>query len=288
MSHEVNAYPSPEEQALVMEQLYRILAHQVKSYQASGRMRASSSIRTELAQELLGSVLCTLEQAGGIRAWKDLQAGLNAGRKRLREQWNAASKKLLLVESSLPGWAEECRMEVLQQLRHFLQSYDLLHLAHLKADTGCFPLVVPISDSFSGAAHALAVLDQLWFENQIMAAFPDEALQHFQNIFCQFDRGLCENQCTQLLVNAVGKQRLKASLDELTFLPRERDALWAKLSDKGSGTPAQQLMDSLEQINAHFAFPDAHAFSHARKAVLSYVPRLTTALEFGDLTAIFV
>ena len=145
MSHEVNAYPSPEEQALVMEQLYRILAHQVKSYQASGRMRASSSIRTELAQELLGSVLCTLEQAGGILAWKDLQAGLNAGRKRLREQWNAASKKLLLVESSLPGWAEECRMEVLQQLRHFLQSYDLLHLAHLKADTGCFPLVYWIS-----------------------------------------------------------------------------------------------------------------------------------------------
>lgn len=287
MSRTIAAYLSPEEQAQAMERLYLLLGDQVKSYQASGHMRASSSVPAELAQELLRSIGCTLDLVGGISQWKNLREGLAAGQSLLHKRLEAAKQQLLLVEATLPLWQEECRSEALLRLRSFLRSYDPLHLAHVEPELGCFPLVTPINDAPSGIDHALQMLRQLWYENQIMAAFPADALEKFQNVFCQFDRGLSENQCQQLLVNATGKILLSGRPDRLTFLHWEREALTAQLSDADPG-PKPQLMHALEQLTEHLHLPDPNASRHVQRSLTAFLPRITAALRSGDLTAIFL
>lgn len=55
---------SPEEQQQFMRGVYLLLGKQVTRYQKHRRMGESSSIPTELAEELLSSIVYTLELTG--------------------------------------------------------------------------------------------------------------------------------------------------------------------------------------------------------------------------------
>ncbi len=287
MNYIPTPYISEKDQGNKLTQLYNLLSQQVNSYQKAGHMRSGSSVPSELAQELLRSVCCTLDLAGGVGKWQDLRQGMQAGQALLKEKQIRAKQQFLLVETTLPEWIEECRADAIQALRVFLGSYDPVHLAHICPETGCYPIMTPIADAPSGIDSAAQILDQLWWENQIMGAFSENAFHDFQNVFCQFDRGLSENQCQQLLIQGVGKLLLGESLDRLTFLSWEREALCSQLSANGSA-PKEQLVFAAKELTAFINLSGPKAVRYAQQAAVSFLPRLTVALQSNDVSTIFL
>lgn len=216
---------SPEDQQRLMGQLYALLAKQVQSYHKHHHMGENSSVPVELAQELMASMEYTIESAGGLAANRDAKLALKAGQAILEEKVKSARQQLDLVYATAPGWQTECRWEALQALRGYLAAYDPLHLAHRGPDALYYPLPIPIPDGLQAIDLARFYIQILWFENQIMAAFPDDVLNTL------WDRLPADtlNQCEQVILNALGKALLGAeglvfTEEEIVQLERILDA----------------------------------------------------------------
>ena len=209
---------SPEEQQRLMSQMYLLMAKQVKSYHKHHHMGENSSVPVELSQELMESIVYTINQVGGVYAHRSVEEALILGRKILESKLSKAKSMLELVNGTAPQWQTECRWEALHYLRHYLEQYDYLHLAHKDPENLFYPILISPPEGIQGIDSCLFYLNILWIENQIMAGIPDNILDQF------WDRlpTATLNQCEHLLINGIGKALLESSLDQLAFEPEEQ------------------------------------------------------------------
>lgn len=190
-----------------MQQLYALMGEQVKGYHRHYRMGASSSVTQELAQELMESLEYTLEQAGGMYVPGELKEILTFGQQILKQKLERAREMLRLVRATSPSWQTECRWEAVAYLGRYLEGYDLEFLAHRAPEELFYPILVATPEGIQGIDKAMFHLQVLWAENQIMAAFSEEALDELWSRLPTDSL----NQCEQLLCNALG--RVLAGLD---------------------------------------------------------------------------
>ncbi len=278
---------SQEEQAKRMQQLYRLMGVQVKRYHKARYMGENTSVSVELAQELMESVLYTLDQAGGVEENPNLSDGLEKGQRILEEKKSQAEQLLRLVEATAPAWQGENRWDVIQSLAAFLHTYDWKHLAHRQLDNLYYPLPMAVPGHLKGIDYALFFLQMLWIENQIMDAFPEKELDRFWSVFCQQDRGLAENQCECLLIQAMGKILLSGDVETLVFTVREREALQRLFSQEKPEQAEQLLYAAAAHLASACKLQDPNGVSYVRQAASNLLPRLTAALG-GNLAAIFI
>ena len=205
--------PSPEEQQRIMEQMYWLCGKQVQSYHKHRHMGNNSSVPVELAQELMESIEYTIGLVGGVYAHRNVEEALALGHEILENRLSKAKLMLELVSGTAPQWQTECRWEALRYLRHYLEQYDHLHLAHKGPDELFYPILISPPEGIQGIDSCLFYLNILWIENQIMAGVPDEALDQF------WDRlpSATLNQCEHLLINGIGKALLGTGIDPLVF-----------------------------------------------------------------------
>lgn len=218
MSHlPINPLSSKEQQR-VMNQMYMLMAKQVQSYHKHRHMGNNSSVPVELAQELMESIEYTIGLVGGVYAHRNIEEALLLGQEILESRLNKAKSMLELVNGTVPQWQTECRWEALRYLRHYLEQYDHLHLAHKGPDDMFYPILISPPEGIQGIDSCLFYLNILWIENQIMAGVPDDTLDQF------WDRlpTATLNQCEHLLINGIGKALLESSLDQLSFEPEEQ------------------------------------------------------------------
>ena len=208
---------SPEEQQRLMSQMYLLMAKQVKSYHKHHHMGDNSSVPEELAQELMESIEYTINLVGGVYAHPNIDEALMLGQEILESRLSKAKSMLELVNGTAPRWQTECRWEALHYLRHYLEQYDYLHLAHKDPENLFYPILISPPEGIQGIDSCLFYLNILWIENQIMAGIPDNILDQF------WDRlpTATLNQCEHLLINGIGKALLGSGLDKLTFEPEE-------------------------------------------------------------------
>ena len=103
-------------------------------------------------------------------------------------------------------------------LRHYLDTYDHIHLAHRGPEELYYPILITTPEGIRGIDLCLFYLNIIWIENQIMAAIPDAVLDSFWD---RLPAGT-QNQCEHLLINCMGKALIGADLDSLTFEPEEQ------------------------------------------------------------------
>ena len=208
---------SQEEQQKIMEQMYLLMGKQVQSYHKHRHMGNNSSIPVELAQELMESIEYTIGLVGGVYAHRNIEEALVLGQEILESRLSKAKSMLELVNGTAPQWQTECRWEALRYLRHYLEQYDYLHLAHKGPEDLFYPILISPPEDIQGIDSCLFYLNILWIENQIMAGVSDNALDQF------WDRlpSATLNQCEHLLINGIGKALLGSGLDQLTFEPEE-------------------------------------------------------------------
>ena len=208
---------SPEEQQRIMEQMYLLMGKQVQSYHKHRHMGSNSSVPVELAQELMESIEYTIGLVGGVDAYRNIEEALVLGQEILESKLSKAKSMLELVNGTAPQWQTECRWEALRYLRHYLEQYDHLHLAHKGPDDLFYQILISPPEGIRGIDSCIFYLNILWIENQIMAGVPDDVLEQF------WDRlpSATLNQCEHLLINGIGKALLGTGIDPLVFETEE-------------------------------------------------------------------
>ena len=262
MSHLPITPLSPEEHQRIMGQMYLLVEKQVRSYHWQRHMGNNSSVPVELAQELMESIEYTIGLAGGVYAHANLEEALLLGQEILENKLSKAKSMLDLVIATAPQWQTECRWEALSYLRHYLEHYDHLHLAHKGPDDLFYPILISLPEGTQGIDSCLFYLNVLWIENQIMAGFPDEVLEHFWN---RLPTGIL-NQCEHLLINGMGKALICEIPEHLTFTEKSRSKLLTLLKN----TTADHLDHSSEVLCQWLNLNAADA----KKYVKAIIPRL--------------
>ena len=208
---------SPGEQQRVMNQMYLLIGKQVQSYHKHRHMGNNSSVLVELAQELMESIEYTIGLVGGAYAHRNIEESLQLGQKILESKLSKAKSMLELVNGTAPQWQTECRWEALRYLRHYLEQYDHLHLAHKGPEDLFYPILISPPEGIQGIDSCIFYLNIMWIENQIIAGVPDDALEQF------WERlpAATLNQCEHLLINGIGKALLGTGIDSLVFEAEE-------------------------------------------------------------------
>ena len=240
---------SPEEQQRFLEQMYLLMGKQVQSYHKERSMGNNSSISLELGRELMESMEYTIHQSGGIQS--NAEDALHRGQEVLADKVSKARSMLELVQATAPDWQTQCRWEAIGYLRHYLDTYDHIHLAHRGPEGLYYPILITTPEGIRGIDLCLFYLNIIWIENQIMAAIPDAVLDSFWD---RLPAGT-QNQCEHLLINCMGKALIGTGLDSLTFEPDEQMKLMIAMltaTEEKLKSTAQRLcvMLDLRDVNA--------------------------------------
>ena len=271
---------SPEEQQRIMEQMYLLMGKQVQSYHKHRHMGNNSSVPVELAQELMESIEYTIGLIGGVYAHRNIGEALVLGQEVLESKLSKAKSMLELVNGTAPQWQTECRWEALRYLRHYLEQYDHLHLAHKGPEDLFYPILISPPEGIRGIDSCIFYLNILWIENQIMAGVPEDSLEQF------WDRlpAATLNQCEHLLINGIGKALLRTGLDPLVFEIDEHMQLIVALM---KATEAR-LKDAAKLLCQWLGLID----ENAKRYVFAIIPQQTMWIEsnpnIGNLDSIFV
>lgn len=250
---------SPEQQQRILGQLYQLMGIQVQSYHRHRHMGTNSSVPMELAQDLMESIEYTLGLVGGLSAHSDIREGLILGQEILETKVKKARAMLELVDAAAPRWQTECRWEAIRCLRHYLDQYDHLHLAHKGPEALFCPILISPPEGIQGIDLCLFYLGILWIEDQIMAGVPEGALEAF------WDRlpAATLDQCEQLLINGIGKALLGTGLDPLTFSPEEYPQLLTALSNAAE----EQLYSAAARLCQWLGLRDEDACMYVRAVI---------------------
>lgn len=271
---------SPEEQQRVMSQMYLLMGKQVQSYHKHRHMGSNSSVPVELAQELMESIEYTIGLVGGVYAHKNIGEALVLGQEILESKLSRAKSMLELVNGTAPQWQTECRWEALRYLRHYLDQYDHLHLAHKGPDDLFYPILISPPEGIKGIDSCIFYLNILWIENQIMAGVPEDSLEQF------WDRhpAATLNQCEHLLINGIGKALLRTGIDPLVFETEEHMQLIVALMS----ATEERLMNAANLLCQWLGLID----ENAKRYVFAIIPQLAMWIEsnpnIGSLDSIFI
>lgn len=268
-----------------IDSLFSLMDKQVKSYHKMRKMN-STSVPTELARELLLSLDYTLRISDA--PYSALEERLMQGQIILKKRYDHAKRLFQLVEATNPTWQGENRWEAICNIRKFLETYDLYHLAHKTPDLLCYPFIRSLNRDLLGIDCLLEALRFLQIENQIIAAFPTDLCEPFWSVFCQDDRGLTENQCEQLLINAIGKLLIGEITTGLSFSPEELERILQLLLQLPQEDVEQKLYDALNLLLSKYSVDHFGIPAYVQNTVKNILPRLQAAIQAQNLQYIFI
>ena len=271
---------SPEEQQGIMEQMYLLMGKQVQSYHKHRHMGNNSSVPVELAQELMESIEYTIGLVGGVYAHRNIGEALVLGQEVLESKLSKAKSMLELVNGTAPQWQTECRWEALRYLRHYLEQYDHLHLAHKGPDDLFYPILISSPEGIQGIDRCIFYLNIMWIENQIMAGAPEEALEQF------WERlpAATLNQCEHLLINGIGKALLRTGIDPLIFGTEE----YMKIIVAMMSATEEKLRDAAKLLCQWLNLKNENACLYVDAVVPQLTMWIGDNIRGGNLKNIFV
>ena len=271
---------SPEEQQRVMNQMYLLMGKQVQSYHKLRHMGNNSSVSVELAQELMESIEYTIGLVGGVYAHRNIGEALVLGQEVLESKLSKAKSMLELVNGTAPQWQTECRWEALRYLRHYLEQYDHLHLAHKGPEDLFYPILISPPEGIQGIDSCIFYLNIMWIENQIIAGVPDDALEQF------WDRlpAATLNQCEHLLINGIGKALLRTGIDPLIFETEE----YMKIIVAMMSATEEKLRDAAKLLCQWLNLKNENACLYVDAVVPQLTMWIGDNIRGGNLENIFV
>ena len=271
---------SQEEQQKIMEQMYLVMGKQVQSYHKHRHMGNNSSVPVELAQDLMESIEYTMGLVGGVYTHRNIEEALVLGQEILESRLSKAKSMLELVNGTAPQWQTECRWEALWYLRHYLEQYDYLHLAHKGPDDLFYPILISPPEGIRGIDSCLFYLNILWIENQIMAGVPENALEQFWNRL----PAAALNPCEHMLINGIGKALIGAGLSPLTFAPNECIQLIAALAR----ATEDRLRDAAKLLCQWLRLKDEKTRMYVEAAVPQLTMWIGDNVQSGNVENLFV
>lgn len=272
---------TPEEQCKLAVGLYSLMDGQVRSYNAH-RGVPGTSVPTETARELMESMVYTLDTAGGYTPGADVKALLEKGQALLEAKHDRAKQLLRLAEASAPDFQTRYYGEALRLLDWYLQTYDHLHMAHRSPEGLDYPLLLRVPEWLRGIDWAHVFLNCLWTENEILCRFSPGSLEELLDAAPPDYWFPPQNQCEQVLWNAMAKVLLGKGPEPLLLEDGDAEALLRLLQNREREEVRALFTDALNLLN----LPES-AYPYAAGAIENLLPRLMAALPNGNLSPFF-
>lgn len=279
-----------EEQERLTYRLMALLAKQAERYTAG----ESSSIAADTAQELLESLQYTLFVAAGETDGNerllnvDLTDLTELGREKLRQGLEQTKRLWEAVCRTAPDIENLYYADTLRGIGDFLKRYDLIFFAHMKPPCIDYPLLSPVDESLQGITYTREYLRRLLAENLLLSRLDAKAVQRVLRAMGMNKNDAYLNLCEQPLTNAVGLSLLKKDVRKIGINDAERKKITELLIYKTHGELKKLLRCSALGICGSLRITDRFVTEYVTSFALNLIPRLEAALEFGDVSNIFI
>lgn len=286
----MNLFPIgvPRYEAELYAHVQSLLELQVRAYQKHYHLGNDTSVSVELAQELILSTSYCMAKTNVLPGEKDLPGILGRGQTAAQNLYQQVAPMAGLVRATMPDYASDFYRETLAAWERFLEEYDPLFFAHRVPAFLDYPLLEPVSEFLQGMEYAQLWLRSLWWENQILDAFPEEGVVTVLEASAPDFWGTPLNMAEQPLINGLGRCLLGLPARELTLEDIHRQELLALLGGKTGREIRLLLEDAMERLWEELGVQDPAAKKYAKAVIPQVLPRLRAALPTGELEHIFV
>lgn len=282
---------SEEEKARLTSRLMVLLAKQAQRYTAG----ESTSIAAETAQELLESLQYTLMAAidetdgdYGRLLNDELPELTERGREILGQIFEHTKRLWEAVCRTAPDTENLYYTDTLRGIGDYFRNYDLIFFAHMKPPCIDYPLLLPVDESLAGMSYTREYLRRLLAENLLLSHFDADTLQSLPSAQGMNKKEAYLNLCEQPLTNAVGLSLIKKKAGKLHTGSAEREEIIRLLAFKTHGEREKLLRASAIDVCDFLRITDRFVTEYVTSFALNLLPRLETALEFGDVSNIFI
>lgn len=257
----------------------------------------SSSIKIELAQNILESILYTIgvplkakEPSSAIALLKSssIHELYSAGRKKIEIKRRTAKHLHTLVLKTLVRTANETYTSTLVDgIKGFFQLYDADYSAHEIHITADYPLSNPVTH-LAGIEFIVEYLRRALYENEFCSRFDPQRIHRAMTAFHAGYQHLVINLFDQVLASSLGCILTDTDLYGL-LVPRSKviklQSGWLLKSRKEIDT---LLLDACGILFAEFGLSDESLTGYIKKSLLHVSSSVFFAIETLTLNKIFV
>ncbi|PKM71655.1 MAG: hypothetical protein CVU91_12900 [Firmicutes bacterium HGW-Firmicutes-16] len=280
-----------EDERIIQTKLWQLLARHTELY----TMGDSSSVRIELAQELLQSIsFCLdlfLKQSGNTKKFfveADLEELLRLGQTVCEEKIELGKKLYSMACRTAPEIDNISFRDTLKGIGGFFKHYDFRFFAHQIPCDIDYQLCNPVKESLQGIEYINDYLGRIIIENDFVRRFEINRTESLLNSYCSDYKGLLINLYAPLAANAVGLALLGEDVSKLNITASEGERL-AKFFEPLSLTPAKKaLNEAALRVCSELKINDASSLRYLRKTAEELYPRIEAALPHGKLSGIFI
>lgn len=271
--------------------LWDFLAGQVRRYTGGD----SSSVPTELAQQLLSSALFTLgislDDDPSKLAWlldADLGKALDERTKAVKRRVAAGKKLWQTACLGLPQIENASLHDTLRSIGEFFNRYDYYYFAHEIPCSIDYQLCHPVADALLGIDYINEYLHRIIIENELLNHFAPNRCTCLLEAYCPGYSGLPVNLYEPVAVNALGLALVGADIGSLHI-----NALnLQRIDDLLRPLPKQQALDRLiaasVQVCDALGITGHMARRYLRRVARELYPRITATLYADALQGVFL
>ena len=255
----------------------------------------SSSVRVETAQELLKSVLFTLELGisksetpSELLSSETLDSALSFGQKTIEAEIEHGRALYAEACLSAPEIENTSYKDTLVGIGKFFRRYDYRFFAHLIPCDIDYQLSHAVDDSFQGIQYINEYLRRIIIENRFVRKFDKKLSEQLLQKYCSDYQGLLINIFEPICTNAIGLAMLGESVFPLC-LPQDGIKRLSEMLDVLSATPAKTaLIKAAENVCSELNLDDSSIVKYVSQTAEALFPRIESVLPHGNLGGIFL
>ncbi len=268
--------------------LWQLLAQQTRRY-TSGE---SSSVRTEIAQELLQSICFSIavyiQDTGDIEALKtdDLEALLKRSSAVLNAEVDRGKMLLCRVYETAPEIENQSYTDTLKGMGMFFKWYDSRYFAHQIPGDIDYQLCHPVPENLAGILFINEYLRRLQLENTFCNCFHTQTVIALLTQYCPDYVGQLINLFEPVAINAIGRVLLKKRALTLGITDTDRAALAAFFLQRTSTQALAALTNAADALCGQLHIKDKALAEYLRQCAAALYPRIQA--QDSGLAGIFL
>lgn len=282
---------TPEEYCSMREKLWSLLSWQVTRY----TMGESSSVRFELAQELLHSICYSLgiSKDHPDERWKrflqsDCIVEYQKAVKNLEAKTQFGRRLWQTVCTNLPPVENISLLDTLKNLSIFWEKYDCIFFAHEIPCDIDYQLAIPVPDELQGIDFVIAYLKNLLCENQFLSEYSAETIIPILKQYCPDYQELLVNLFEPAINQALGYSILSKPDDHLVITAEDLSRLYITFENMQRTEILKCLFQAVERLKINHARLDANTLDYISRYCQDLAVRIDLLQDRGGLHGIFL
>jgi len=271
--------------------LFELLADRTESYMQGD----SSSVRVELAEELLKSICFTLGIAvkwhgEGLGALKnsDMADLLREGWGQLESKIKKGRDLLQKVKESSPAVKNRSYFDTLAGIEPFFHNYDFRFLAHQTPGNIDYQICHSVPEGLMGVEYINEYLRRLLIENEFCGHFNATEIEALLESYCPDYVGLLINIFEPVAVNALGLALLGGGVRSLDISGGDRERLVNTFNVFAPEELCVMLDNAAQTVCGELGISNTDTEEYLKMTAGALCPRIKAALPKGDLSGIFL